>query len=194
MKLTAILLLFVSAAGAFYLYSRPEAYPYASSSAETRITMLANASAGDPRAFFRIESGDIKGEAVLTSVAGAGEGKAIVESELFSARSAFADRPAPYPGHVTSRIECTARKFAREEPLPFGGTETRLVLAVAGPRGIVGSCLVNHVKFASASWTAFDARRGQVVSIKLLKPVSEVSQVREAQNDLVRIFREVTGH
>lgn len=171
--------------------AKEDGFPYGPSSADVQIALKHRNSNAAQRSVYLIKAGDIDGEAILDYALTAEAGRSMVHSQMAGIKSSFENMRAPYGGQITSRIDCNAQKYMKEQTVPFAGMETRLILAVAGGRRIFGICTIEQVQYASAFWSAYDEKRELVLTIKLFKPVADPKEIDQAQQQVLQTFWKV---
>lgn len=143
--------------------------------------------------FYTIGLKNIEGEAILEPVSKLKDGEARVNEELVGVKSTFRNTAAPYGGHITSTIECHAKKFLKEETFSFGGAKTEVILAVASQRRLFGVCALDEIKYASVFWSAYDKEKKRVITVKLFKQIGDVSKIGTYQNDIFKNLKRVVN-
>lgn len=193
MKRNLLILLLLSgltaAVGGYWIAGNEEKIPYLHASSEVQI--LKKDSQGSHGTLYSIKAGDIDGEAVLTSAPTATVGQSIIHSQVVGIESAFASSRVPYAGHITAQMDCNAKKFVKEQSFIFEGEQTKLILAVANARRILGSCLLEEIKHVSGFWAAYDQQRKQVLTLKLFKRVEGPEQIDQSQQEVKRVFQKI---
>lgn len=174
-----------------YWFQKKQQFPYAAAVSGVQITLKDPAMVGEPRATFTIAAGDIDGEAVLTKDLMASQAQSFVDSEIVGVTSTFKSSIAPYPGYITTLMDCDTQKYLKEENFVFEGEATKLIFAVASDRRVYGTCSMGDVKYASVFWVAYDKRRRQAVSVKLFKPISNPAEVENTQQEILPIFKKI---
>lgn len=185
----------ISASFAVKFWSESDGgFPYGQSSEGLEIKQKdPSFGAAEGRAF-RIKSGDIEGEAMVTAAPMKSAGQSMVNAELVGVKSTFQVSRAPYGGHITSFIDCEANKYIKEQNVAFAGAQTQMIMAVATARRIFGSCSTDQIKFASMIWSGYDEVRKQVLTVKLFKPVNDASAINQSQEEIFKVFQKVISH
>lgn len=160
---------------------------------EVRFSPLETSSDGR-RSSYKLCSGDIEGEIVLTAESSADVAEVIVNSLISGLKSTFADSRAPYGGQITSIIGCSNRKYVKEHTLVFDDRNTKIVLAVANDRQIFGICAEDQIKYVSALWAAYDSSKKRLVVVRLYKPILLVKDIDVSQVEILRIFEKTIEH
>lgn len=195
--LALIALLAAAGTAVFVLKKSPDnkmgGFPYSQPSPGMEIQPKESNFAASQRLVFQIKAGLVEGEAILVPAQTAAEGEGFVESQIFGIKSTFLERPAPYAGQITSRVACDSQKYVKERAVPFAGSESRLILAVASGRRLFGSCSAEEIKFAAVIWAAFDRQRGQAVTVKLFKPVAGPQDIAPAQQEALQVLRKLAN-
>jgi hypothetical protein len=169
-------------------------FPYSRSSSDFKISLKQKSTSPARRSIYAVDAGQIDGEAVLSYAPTKSVGQSMVSSQLAGIKSPFETMRAPYAGQITSHINCSAQKYLKEYELSFAGEDTHMVLAVASPRRVFGSCAVEQIKYASLFWTGYDDRRKQVVTVKLFKAIESLNEIDVAQKELTQAFYRLIGH
>jgi hypothetical protein len=143
---------------------------------------------------YKVCLGDIEGEISLTPESSAVVGGVVVNSLVLGVESVFDDSRVPYGGQITSTITCENRKYLKAHAIDYGGKGTKLVLAVANGRQIFGACGADQIKYVSAVWAGYDEINGRVITIKLFKPVVNISDIESFQSDVLRAFEKTIGY
>lgn len=173
-------------------WTHEEPFPYANQFPEIRAVLKKHASSPVRQTVYTLSAGAIQGEAILTPAPTVAVGRSIVDSQFAGVKGSYTKMRAPYTGQVTSHIDCSAKKFVEERPLMFNGIETPAILAVTGPRRIFGTCSLDQVKYASVFWSVYDSQKGQVLTIKLFKSVSDLDSINRAQQELFQLFQNLS--
>jgi hypothetical protein len=179
---------------ALYWWTKEETFPFSPPSAEVQIKRSERPLAGEKNSVYIIKAGAVEGEAVLTSSPTPVLAQSLINSQIIGVTSTFESSRAPYPGQITAMIECYAKKYVKERIVPFAGSQTKLILAVANGRRISGSCSVEDIRYASAVWAGYDGKRRQVVSVKLFKPLSNPAEIDGSQQEIFRIFGKIINY
>ena len=158
---------------------------------DIKVVLKEKSSEKTGRAIYTVTAGDIDGQATITSVSSASEGKTMVSAEIVGVKSTFGSRNAPYGGHITSTIRCYTQKYVKEKSIFFANEKTQVILAVASNRRIFGICAADEIKYATAVWSAYDKSKSRVLTVKLFKPITDPIQIEKSQKEILQIFNEV---
>ena len=146
------------------------------------------------RSSYKICSGNIEGEIVLTAEGSHEVGLVVINSLIFGLKSTFADSRAPYGGQITSVIGCITKKYVKEQTIVFDKRDTKIILAVANDRQIFGICAEDQIKYVSAVWAGYDGPKERVAVVRLFKPIVSLNDIDAFQKDILRTFEKAMVH
>lgn len=132
------------------------------------------------------------GEASLSFVSTSEMAENVMHAFVAGIKTSFENRSAPYAGHITADIDCVARKYLREQSVPFGETQARLVLAVANDRQL-SVCSVEQIQYVSGFWTTYNKNKQQVLSIKIFQRVTRLDTIEDQQQDLLSTLQKIAS-
>lgn len=142
------------------------------------------------RKTYDLKDSGIVGEASISLVSTTEMAENIMSAFTASIKTSFENRSAPYAGHITTDIDCMARKYLRELTAPFGEAQARIVLAVANDR-LLSVCSVEQIQYVSGFWTTYNKKTQQVMSIKIFKPITRLENLENQQKDLVSTLQKI---
>lgn len=163
-------------------------FPFTQLSGDTHVVLKPSSTLGNQKFNYQINAQDIDGEASATMELSRVEGYKSADTQMTGVKSSFGSRTAPYPGHITSTIDCQSKKYVRERDFKFESAPSKLILAVASSRRIYGVCALEDVKFASIFWSGYDEKRKQLTTVRLFKTVKDPKKINEEQNSLLKTF------
>lgn len=139
---------------------------------------------------YGIISQGTEGEAVAYNMTGEEFATPLMDSFLTGIKSSFENRRAPYSGHITTDIDCVARKYLKELPVTFKNRKTNAVLAVANERKLA-VCSLEQIKFISAYWTAFNKDKQLVFTVKLFMRIQNLDTVHKSHQRLLKRLQDI---
>lgn len=166
-------------------------FPYGQPSLDVQLKLKYYDPTAMRTAVYSIKAGDVEGEADFVSAPTPDLGQLILHSKITVLQSTAGNMRAPYGGEITTTIECTSRKYVKEQAFSFRGLSSKLILAVASGRKNFGVCSLEEVGYAALYFAAYDEQKKHVLTVQLFKPITDPNKIEISQQEILKILQKV---